>query len=195
MIKLSVLQLRGENIMEKYKEKILNSNYIYEGTILNLRKDKVKLFDEHETYREVVEHSGGVAIIPVTEEGNILMVKQYRIAVDEIVLELPAGKLEEDEDVKLCAVRELEEETGYRPTDIKELFHFYTTPGYSSEKLHLFIANGLKYFGQNLDQGEYIEIVELSPNKIIPNIINGKIKDSKTIIGLLWYLNRDNNNE
>ncbi|HKL13174.1 MAG TPA: NUDIX hydrolase [Halanaerobiales bacterium] len=181
--------------MEKYKEKILNSNYIYEGTILNLRKDKVKLFDEHETYREVVEHSGGVAIIPVTEEGNILMVKQYRIAVDEIVLELPAGKLEEDEDVKLCAVRELEEETGYRPTDIKELFHFYTTPGYSSEKLHLFIANGLKYFGQNLDQGEYIEIVELSPNKIIPNIINGKIKDSKTIIGLLWYLNRDNNNE
>src|SRR6056297_118997 len=195
MIKLSVLQLRGENIMEKYKEKILNSNYIYEGTILNLRIDKVKLFDEHETYREVVEHSGGVAIIPVTEEGNILMVKQYRIAVDEIVLELPAGKLEEDEDVKLCAVRELEEETGYRPTDIKELFHFYTTPGYSSEKLHLFIANGLKYFGQNLDQGEYIEIVELSPNKIIPNIINGKIKDSKTIIGLLWYLNRDNNNE
>ena len=167
--------------MEKFKEKILNSKYIYEGSILNLRKDKVKLYNNHETYREVVEHSGGVAVTPVTKEGKILMVKQYRIAVDEIILELPAGKLEEDEDVKKCAARELEEETGFRPSEINELFHFYTTPGYSSEKLHLFIANGLEHFGQNLDQGEYIEIVELDKEEIIPNIINGKIKDSKTI--------------
>src|SRR6056297_423448 len=163
--------------MDKYKEEILESEYIYEGSILNLRKDNVKLYNDHETYREVVEHSGGVAIVPVTEEGKILMVKQYRIAVDEVVLELPAGKLEEDEDVKKCAARELEEETGFRPADIKELFHFYTTPGYSSEKLHLFIADGLKHYGQNLDMGEYIEIVELEEEEIIPNILNGKIKD------------------
>jgi ADP-ribose pyrophosphatase len=181
--------------MEKFKEQILNSKYIYKGAILNLRKDKVKLYDEHETYREVVEHSGGVAVIPVTDQGQILMVKQYRIAVDETVLELPAGKLEENEDVLKCAARELEEETGFRPDDIKKLFHFYTTPGYSSEKLHLFIANGLKHHGQNLDQGEYIEIVKLSKEEIIPKILNGEIKDSKTIIGLLWYLNKDHQNE
>jgi ADP-ribose pyrophosphatase len=181
--------------MEKYKEKILNSDYIYEGTILNLRKDKVKLFDEHETYREVVEHDGGVAIVPITAEGKILLVKQYRIAVDEVVLELPAGKLEEDEDVKKCALRELEEETGFRPDHINNLFYFYTTPGYSSEKLHLFIAEGLKHYGQNLDRGEYIELVEVSKNDIIPKIVEGKIKDSKTIIGLLWYLNQVDQNE
>ena len=181
--------------MEKYKEKILNSDYIYEGTILNLRKDKVKLFDEHETYREVVEHDGGVAIVPITAEGKILLVKQYRIAVDEVVLELPAGKLEEDEDVKKCALRELEEETGFRPDHIKNLFYFYTTPGYSSEKLHLFIAEGLKYYGQNLDRGEYIELVEISKKDIIPKIVEGKIRDSKTIIGLLWYLNQVDKNE
>ena len=181
--------------MEKYKEKILNSDYIYEGNILKLRKDKVKLFDEHETYREVVEHDGGVAIVPITAEGKILLVKQYRIAVDEVVLELPAGKLEENEDVEKCALRELEEETGFRADDIKNLFYFYTTPGYSSEKLHLFIADGLKHYGQNLDRGEYIEIVEISTEEIIPKIVDGKIKDSKTIIGLLWYLNQIDQDE
>lgn len=181
--------------MKKFKEKILNTSYIYQGAILNLRKDKVKLYNDHETFREVVEHSGGVVIIPVTEDGKILMVKQYRIAVDEIILELPAGKLEDNEDAKECAARELEEETGFRPQEIKELFRFYTSPGYSSEKLHLFIAAGLKHYGQNLDLGEYIEIVKLDKTEIIPNILNGKIKDSKTIIGLLWYLNKETKNE
>ncbi|MFO7814431.1 MAG: NUDIX hydrolase [Halanaerobiales bacterium] len=181
--------------MEKYKEKILESDYIYEGNILKLRKDKVKLFNQHETHREVVEHDGGVAVVPITAEGKILLVKQYRIAVDEIILELPAGKLEEGEDVEKCALRELEEETGYRSDNIKNLFYFYTTPGYSSEKLYLFIANGLKHYGQNLDRGEYIELVELCKEDIIPKIVEGKIKDSKTIIGLLWYLNQEDQNE
>src|SRR6056297_1918369 len=168
--------------MDKYKEEIIESNYIYKGAILNLRKDKVKLFNEHKTNREVVEHSGGVSIIPITKEGKILLVKQYRIAVDETLLELPAGKLEENEDVKLCALRELEEETGYRPEMIEKLFHFYTTPGYSSENLHLFIAKGLKHYGQNLDLGEFIDLVEIEKKDIIPKILAGEIKDSKTII-------------
>ncbi len=181
--------------MEKYKEQILNSDYIYEGTILNLRKYKVKLFDQHETYREVVEHDGGVAIVPISADGKILLVKQYRIAVDEVVLELPAGKLEEGEDVEKCALRELEEETGYRPDDIKNLFYFYTSPGYSSEKLYLYMAKGLKHYGQNLDRGEYIKLVQISKEEIIPKIVEGKIKDSKTIIGLLWYLNQVDQDE
>lgn len=181
--------------MEKFKEEILDTDYLYRGAILNLRKDKVRLYNNQKTYREVVEHDGGIAVIPVTKEGKILMVKQYRIAVDEIILELPAGKLEDNEDVKKCAVRELEEETGYRANKIKKLFHFYTTPGYSSEKLHLFIAEDLKYFGQNLDQGEYIDIVELDKKDIISYILNGMIKDSKTIIGLLWFLDQEDKNE
>jgi ADP-ribose pyrophosphatase len=181
--------------MDKYKEEIIESKYIYKGAILNLRKDKVKLFNDHKTNREVVEHNGGVSIVPITQEGKILLVKQYRIAVDETLLELPAGKLEEDEDVKLCALRELEEETGYRPEMIEKLFHFYTTPGYSSENLHLFIAKGLKHFGQNLDLGEFIDLVEIDKKDIIPKILSGEIKDSKTIIGLLWYLNKEDSNE
>lgn len=175
--------------MDKYKEKIINSRYIYEGSVLKLRKDKVKLFDGHQTYREVVEHSGGVAIIPITDQGQILMVKQYRIAVDQVVYELPAGKLEAGEEIKKCAKRELEEETGYRAGRIKKLFSFYTTPGYSNENLSLFSANKLKKVGQNLDRGEYIEVVNLNKEDIIPKILKGEIKDSKTIIGLLWYLN------
>lgn len=181
--------------MEKFKEEVLDSDYIYQGAILNLRKDKVRLYNKHETNREVVEHDGGVAVIPITEQGKILMVKQYRIAVDETILELPAGKLEDNEDIKKCAARELEEETGFRAEKIKKLFYFYTTPGYSSEKLYLFIAEDLKHYGQDLDQGEYIEIVKLAKKDIIPKILNGKIKDSKTIIGLLWFLNQEDENE
>jgi len=181
--------------LEKYKEKVIDSEYIYKGAILNLRKDKVKLYDGYQTYREVVEHMGGVSIIPITESGKILMVKQYRISVDEVILELPAGKLEDGEDIDKCAARELEEETGYRPLKIKRLFSFYTTPGYSSENLYLFIAEGLRYFGQNLDKGEYIETVEIDKKEILSKIINGQIKDSKSIIGLLWYLNRSEKNE
>jgi len=105
-----VKKQRGEKSMEKFKEQVLNSEYIYKGAILNLRKDKVKLYDEHETYREVVEHSGGVAVIPVTDQGQILMVKQYRIAVDETVLELPAGKLEENDGDIAKTILELQED-------------------------------------------------------------------------------------
>lgn len=176
--------------IEELKEKTISSEKIYEGAVLNLRRDKVVLPDKNNSYREVVEHNGGVTILALNQVGKILMVKQYRKAVDNVLLELPAGKLEKGEERAKCAKRELWEETGYRAGKITKIFNFYTSPGYSSEKLNLYLAEDLKYDpGDALDPGEFIENAVLEPSEIMTNIMNGKIIDAKTIIGLLYYLN------
>lgn len=116
------------------KEVTVNTNKIFEGKIINLRVDEVKLPNGKVTTREIVEHPGGVSIVAVNEEGKILLVKQYRKPAEESLLEIPAGKLEKGEDPLICAKRELLEETGYEASFIKHLITFYTTPGFSNEK-------------------------------------------------------------
>ncbi|MFW6269462.1 MAG: NUDIX hydrolase [Bacillota bacterium] len=178
--------------MSELFENTITSKTIFQGKILNLKKYKVKLPDDSESMREIVEHSGGVCILPVTDNDNkIIMVKQYRKAPEEILLELPAGKLEPGEKPEKCAERELLEETGYKVEEMEQLFSFYTTPGYSNEILHLFQAKVFAYKEKNLDKDEFIEIEKISPDGIKNLIFQGKIKDSKTIIGLLYYLNED----
>ena len=173
------------------KEKTITSNYVFEGNILNTRVDKVELPDGKDTTREIIEHSGGVAILPVTDDEEIIMVRQYRIAPDEILLELPAGKLEPEEDPRDCAVRELLEETGFEAETAEPLFSFYTTPGYSDELLYLFQAQPVvKVKEQKLDEGEFVEVEKIKSESIMDLIAEGKIKDSKTMIGLLYYLGR-----
>ncbi len=177
--------------MEKFKEETISTETIYQGKILNLRRDKIKLPDSRESVREIIEHSGGVTIIPVTDSGKILLVKQYRKAVEDVLYEIPAGKLESGEEPIKCAERELEEETGYRTGKIKKLYSFYTSPGYSDEIIHLYIARELNFIAQNPDKDEFIVVEEINKEEIMELINNGKIKDSKTIIGLLQFLRGD----
>ncbi|MFP4662148.1 MAG: NUDIX hydrolase [Halanaerobiales bacterium] len=174
------------------QEKTILSEEIYNGRILKLRVDQVSIPNGNKAEREIVEHSGGVCILALTKNNNILLVEQFRKPVDGNLLELPAGKLERDEDPLECAKRELVEETGYQAGSIEYLFSFYTSPGYSNEIIHLYQAKELKEVGVDPDENEII-INHQTSKKDILNLINkGKIKDSKTIIGLQYYLLGDN---
>ncbi|NLM96987.1 MAG: NUDIX hydrolase [Halanaerobiaceae bacterium] len=175
----------------EYEERTIASKEIYKGKIIKVRYDEVIIPAGKKSGREIVEHPGGVTIIAVTDDKKILLVEQYRKAPEENLLELPAGKLEEEEEPVICAERELLEETGYQAGKIEYLFSFYTTPGYSNELLHLYYATDLKGAEASPDEDEVISVHYLKKEDILLFINTGKIKDSKTIIGLLYYLAGD----
>jgi len=176
------------NREDSLEEKTLSSAYIYQGKIINLRHDKVKLPDDRETIREIVEHPGAVAILALTEKKEIVMIRQFRKPADEVLWELPAGTLEEGENLVSCARRELEEETGYYPRKIKKLITFFSTPGFCNEKLTLFLAEDLEKKNKNEDADEFIEVELIKPNEALRLVKENVIKDAKTIIGILYLL-------
>ncbi len=175
------------------QEKTINSKKIFQGKILNVRVDQVKVPNGNKAEREIVEHPGGVCIIATTNTNKILLVEQFRKPIEGNLLELPAGKLEIDEDPLECAKRELIEETGYKAGLIEHLFTFYTSPGYSDESIHLYGASNLEEVGLNPDEDEIIINHMIDKKEIIEMINTEKIKDSKTIVGLLYYLAGDFN--
>lgn len=166
-------------------EKTLESKRVYEGRIINLRLDSVSLENGNTAMREVVEHPGAVGIVALKENGDIVMVKQYRKAVEQVLLELPAGKLEQGENPLDCAARELTEETGYTAGDLRYLVSFYTSPGFSNEIMHMFLATNLKEGKNDPDDDEMVETVEISRDRAMDMILKGEIKDGKTIAGIL----------
>ncbi len=166
-------------------EKTIKREFVYTGRIINLRLDKVVLPDGRETLREIVEHPGAVAVVPVLSDGRVILVKQFRKPVEEVLLEIPAGKLEKGEDAESCVLRELEEETGFRAGEISKILEYFPSPGFSNECIHLFEAGELHEGKKNLQQDELIETVFLSVPEILKLIKSGEIKDSKTIIGML----------
>lgn len=172
-----------------YEEKTMKCDKIYEGKILNLRIDTVELPDKKYSKREIVEHSGGVAIVAITDDNHIVLVKQYRKAVDKVLLEIPAGKLEINEEPRETAIRELKEETGYEAKDLKYLMEFYTSPGYCNEKVYLFLATSLVEGESTPDSGEFIEMEKYKIEDLLKKVDRGEILDSKSIIGI--YLARD----
>lgn len=168
-----------------YTEKTAATHDIYRGRIVYLHEDEVTLPDGSPARREIVEHSGGVAIVPLDGEGNVYCVRQYRYAVREHLLELPAGKLNEGEDPKACAVRELSEETGLSADELIYLGAVYPSPGYCRETLHMYLARGLKSGRQHLDEGEFLDVEKHSLEKLAEMSLSGEIKDAKTVIAIL----------
>lgn len=173
-------------------EKTIFSNLAYKGRILNLRVDRVKLPDGREAVREVVEHAGAVAVVALDGEDHVYLVRQYRYPVQKELLEIPAGILKEGETPLAGARRELAEETGIRALCWEYLFSIYSSPGFTDEQLHLFVARDLQFFGQELDEDEFIKVVKVPFGEIPEMIKRGEIADAKSVAGLLaaglWVL-------
>lgn len=163
----------------------MSSKRIYEGKIINLRVDTVAFPNGRTGTREVVEYPGAVAVVPVNERGELLLVRQFRHAVGKTLLEIPAGKLEVGEDPLASARRELLEETGYEAERLNRLFGFFSTPGFTTEELHLFLATGLQLKEQNLDEDEFIDVVAVPFEQAVGMIWAGAICDAKSVAGIL----------
>lgn len=168
--------------MEFY-ETTLSSKQMFSGNLLKLRVDEVLLPNGRKSTREIVEHPGAVAVVAITENDEVLMVRQYRKAIERELLEIPAGKLEEGESREVCVERELMEETGYFPNELTYLTSFYTSPGFSNEILHLFIAKNLIKKSRDADFDEYLQAEKVPFEEAINKIRTGEIVDSKTITG------------
>lgn len=169
-------------------EKTIKSENIFKGRLINLRIDTVKMPDGITATREIVEHGDVVFIIPVDAEGNVLLVRQYRKAVEEELLEIPAGNMDPGERPEEAAQRELREETGYKARSLQHMSSFYTTPGFCNEFSHLYLATDLIHDPLEAEADENIEVYPVASDAITGLIQSGEIKDSKSIAGLLLYL-------
>jgi len=163
----------------------LHSRPVFSGKILNLRVDTVLLPDGRTATREVVEHSGAVVVAALNEAGEVIMVRQFRHPVGRVLLELPAGKLDAGEEPLACAKRELLEETGYEAEEWVPLYRFFSTPGFSTEEMHLFLATNLRKEEQQTDDDEFIEVVTVPLKQTLEMIERGDVCDAKSIVGLL----------
>jgi ADP-ribose pyrophosphatase len=174
------------------KETRVESALVYDGGFIRVHKDSVLLPDGAVTSREYITHPGAVAVLAMLDSGNLVMERQYRYAPQREFIELPAGKIDHGEDILICAKRELLEETGYVATEWIHLTTAWPCIGYADERMEYFLARGLVHQGSQLDDGEFLEVFELSLPEAIEWIRLGKINESKTIVGLFWlekYLN------
>ena len=168
-----------------FEEKTISSEVVYEGPVFRVRKHKVETVGG-ESVRDIVEHSGGSIMVAVTDEGKVLMVRQYRKAFEKALLELPAGKRDPGEVPEVTAARELREETGYTASSVKPLVSYYPTCGYSNEDLYIYICRGLTPGKTDWDDTECLDVLEYDVDELMDMIMRNEIKDSKTIIGLLY---------
>ncbi len=167
----------------------VKSEKIFEGKIINLRVDTVELENQKYTKREIVEHRNAAAIVAINENGEILLVKQYRKAVEEFLFEIPAGVLNIAEVPVEGALRELQEETGYEAKKIKQIYEFYSSPGFTNEKIYLFKAEDLLFTSTKFDEDECIETIALNKEEAKKMLETGRITDSKTLIGIMHWIN------
>jgi ADP-ribose pyrophosphatase len=155
--------------------------------VVDLHVDTVRLPSGRNAIREVVKHPGGVVAVPVLEDGRLLLVRQFRYPLQKYILELPAGKLDSGQSPLETMKRELEEETGYRAEVMRYEFSFCTSPGFSDEIIHLFLARGLTHVAQRLEEGEHITVESYTLDECLHMIKTGEVADAKTIVGILWY--------
>lgn len=178
-------------LLKAMNYKILKSQILYKGKVFDHQVDEIEYNSGSKSIREIAIHPGGAVIVPIKDNGKIILVKQFRYPLQKTLIELPAGKLDKGEDPLICAGRELEEETGYKAKEIKKLGEIYTSPGYSTEILHIYSAKELIPGNYNREEGEQgMEILELSLNEIEKMIANGEITDAKTIVGIYFLKNK-----
>lgn len=166
-------------------EKRLSSRQIFDGVVVKLFVDEVELPDGTKSVREIVRHPGAVCVVPVTDNGEVIMVRQFRYAFNQVLLEIPAGKLEPGEDPLRAALRELEEESGVVASNVEYMGELYTTVAIFDERIHMYLATGLTYKDAHPDQGEFLEVEKIPLCRLVDMVMNGEIKDSKTQIAIL----------
>jgi len=169
----------------EFTEKQLSREIKYQGKIVTVCLDRVELIDGRQTWREECLHPGGVAILPLLDSGEVICVRQHRYAYNKDLIEIPAGKLEPGEDPLECGIRELSEETGYVAEEIISLGCAYPSPGYVNEKLHLYLARGLKAGDAHPDEGEFLEVFTMPFDTLLKKVLNDEIHDAKTVIATL----------
>ncbi len=169
----------------KLEEKRKSSEEIFDGVAIHLYRDVVELPDGRDAVREVIRHPGAVCVLPVTDDGQVYFVRQFRYAFEKVTLEAPAGKLEKGEDILEAAKRELKEETGLTASKMTFIGDMYTTPALIDEVIHLYIAEGLCEGEQSLDDDEFINVEKMSLDEAVKLVTDGKIKDSKTQVIIL----------
>ncbi len=169
-----------------YNEKTLKTEDIYKGNIIKVQNLTVSLPNGKEATRDIVLHPGASVVVPINENGELYMVKQFRKPLDMTTLELPAGKLDSvGEDPRLCAERELMEETGLRARKIEHLISIHTTPGFCNEVIHMYAATELTQGDSCTDEDEFLDVEKIHVSKLVDMILNHEITDAKTIIGVM----------
>lgn len=174
------------------KETRIDTALVYQGDFMRVHKDSVRLPDGGISSREYITHPGAVAVLAILDNGKLVMERQFRYAPQREFIELPAGKIDHGEDILLTAQRELLEETGYVASEWLHLTTAWPCIGYADERMEYFLARGLSHQGRNLDDGEFLEVFELSLDDALEWVRLGKINESKTMLGLFWlekYLN------
>ena len=167
-------------------EKTLTSELIFDGVVVHLYRDTVTLPNGGEALREVVKHVGAVCIVPVTDEGDVILERQYRYAVGEILTEIPAGKLDSaDEDPAEAALRELKEETGAVPAELIDMGIYYGSPAIVGEKIHMYMARGLTFGERDLDEDEFLDVIRMPLCEAVNEVLAGNIPDGKTQAAIL----------
>jgi ADP-ribose pyrophosphatase len=172
---------------ENPEREMVRHEEIYHGKVVNLYVDTIRLPTGATAIREVVHHPGGVVAVPVLDDGRLVLIRQFRYPLQKYILEFPAGKLDMNLPPLETIAREVEEETGYRATDIRQVTSIYTSPGIIDEIVHLYIARGLVPAVQSLEDGEHITVEAYTPGECLHKVETGEIADAKTILGILWY--------
>ncbi|MDY2777144.1 MAG: NUDIX hydrolase [Collinsella sp.] len=166
-------------------ERILSEEQVYRGKMLDVRSLDVELPNGRRSKRDIVRHPGAAAVVALTSTGKIVLVRQYRTALDRVTVEIPAGKLDPGEDPLECARRELHEETGFRPGKIRYLTSIVTSCGFCDEIIHIYFATQLEFDGASPDDDEFVNVDLVPLSELIDAVLDGKIEDAKTVVGAL----------
>lgn len=168
-----------------YEEKTVSKKHIYDGNIIKVDLVTVTLPNGKEATRDIVSHPGASVVVPISSDGALYMVRQFRKPIDKVLLELPAGKLDAGEDPMVCAARELKEETGLAAKSLKHVVSIHSTPGFCNEVLHMYVATELEEGESCADEDEFISSEKVPVQTLVDMVLRGEITDAKTIIGVL----------